>query len=317
MVSIEVVFLGTSAAMPTAERSLSSIVINRNSSLFIFDAGEGMQYNYIRAKLGFNKKTTLFVTHMHSDHILGILGFLQTLSLQGRKLPIDIFGPSSLQDFIVENIKILKIRLSFDLNIHTISGSHGVAVDDGEYMVLFCMSEHGPGICSFAYSFIEKDRPGKFDIKKAKSLDLPEGELYRLLQQGNDIVFGKRIIYSKDIVGRPRPGRKIGISGDTRPSDSLRNFFMGCDLLVFESTFMSNEIDKAKESFHSTAFETATLAKDASVHKLYMTHFSSRYKDLTPLLNEARSVFFNTELAFDLKVLTIDYIDSKLDRENI
>lgn len=307
MVSLKVTFLGTSAAMPTADRSLSSIVVNRNGTLLIFDAGEGMQYNFIRANLGFNKKTLLFITHLHSDHILGILGFLQTLSLQGRTLPIDIFGPKPLQDFISENIRLLQITLTFQINIHKISDSQGILVEEKEYKILYCKSEHGPGVCSYAYCVVEKDRPGKFDIKKAKTLEIPEGELYGLLQQGIDIVNKNRIIHSSEIVGQTRPGRKIGISGDTRPSENLCNFFRNCDLLIFESTFSSNELLKAKESFHSTAIESATLAKLASVHRLCLTHFSSRYKDLEVLLNEARSVFFSTELAFDLKTVCVNY----------
>ncbi len=307
MVSLEVIFLGTSAAMPTADRSLSSIVVNRNGTLLIFDAGEGMQYNFIRANLGFNKKTLLFITHLHSDHILGILGFLQTLSLQGRTLPIDIFGPKPLHDFIFENIKLLRINLTFQINIHKISDSKGILVDEKEYKILYCKSEHGPGVCSYAYCVVEKNRPGKFDIKKARTLEIPEGELYSLLQQGIDIVDKNRVIHSSEIVGQTRPGRKIGISGDTRPSENLCNFFKNCDLLIFESTFSSNELLKAKESYHSTAIETATLAKLASVHRLCLTHFSSRYKDLEVLLDEARSVFFPTELAFDLKTICVNY----------
>jgi ribonuclease Z len=309
MVCLEVIFLGTSAAMPTPDRSLSSVVINRNGTLLVFDAGEGMQYNFIRAKLGFNKKMILFITHMHSDHILGILGFLQTLSLQGRNLPIHIFGPSLLREYILENIKLLNIKLTFELFLHTISGLQGVALKNDDYEVLYCRSEHGPDVCSFAFCLVEKERPGKFDIKKARALGIPEGELYGLLQKGKDVIFENKVIYSKDLVGKARPGRRVGISGDTRPSNNLCNFFRGCDLLIFESTFASKEIDKAKESYHSTAIETAILAKEASVHKLCLTHFSSRYKDLTGLLNEARSILLNTELASDLKLLAIEYND--------
>lgn len=307
MVSLEVTFLGTSAAMPTVDRSLSSVVVNRNGTLHIFDAGEGMQYNFIRASLGFNKRTMLFITHLHSDHILGILGFLQTLSLQGRTMPIDIFGPEPLYDFIIENFRLLNVNLTFQINIHKILDSQGTLVEEKEYKILYCKSEHGPGICSYAYCLLENDRPGKFDIKKAKELGIPEGEMYGLLQKGFDIVDKNRVIHSSEIVGQKRPGRKIGISGDTRPSENLCSFFRNCDLLIFESTFSINELTKAKESYHSTALETATLAKMASVQRLCLTHFSSRYKDLNVLLNEARSVFLSTEIAFDLKLIRVDY----------
>ncbi|VFJ13715.1 ribonuclease Z [Candidatus Nitrosocosmicus franklandus] len=307
MVSLEVTFLGTSAAMPTVDRSLSSVVVNRNGTLHIFDAGEGMQYNFIRASLGFNKRTMLFITHLHSDHILGILGFLQTLSLQGRTMPIDIFGPEPLYDFIIENFRLLNVNLTFQINIHKILDSQGTLVEEKEYKILYCKSEHGPGICSYAYCLLENDRPGKFDIRKAKELGIPEGEMYGLLQKGFDIVDKNRVIHSSEIVGQKRPGRKIGISGDTRPSENLCSFFRNCDLLIFESTFSINELTKAKESYHSTALETATLAKMASVQRLCLTHFSSRYKDLNVLLNEARSVFLSTEIAFDLKLIRVDY----------
>ena len=126
-------------------------------------------------------------------------------------------------------------------------------------------------------------------------------------KKGFDIVDRNRIIHSSEIVGQARPGRKIGISGDTRPSENLCNFFRNCDLLIFESTFSFNELSKAKESYHSTAKETATLAKLASVHRLCLTHFSSRYKDLDVLLKEARSVFLSTEIAFDLKNIRVQY----------
>ncbi len=133
--------------------------------------------------------------------------------------------------------------------------------------------------------------------------------MYGLLQKGFDIVDRNRVIHSSEIVGQMRPGRKIGISGDTRPSENLCNFFRNCDLLIFESTFSFNELAKAKESYHSTAIETATLAKLASVHRLCLTHFSSRYKDLDVLLKEARSVFLSTEIAFDLKIVRVHYRD--------
>ena len=161
MVNLEVIFLGTSAAMPTEDRSLSSLVVNRNGTLLIFDAGEGMQYNFIRTRLGFNKKTMLFVTHMHSDHILGILGFLQTLSLQGRKTSVDIFGPELLYDFLIENMRLLQIKLTFQVHIHIILNSKGTLVEEKDYKILYCKSEHGSNICSYAYCLLENERPGR------------------------------------------------------------------------------------------------------------------------------------------------------------
>ncbi|MDQ4074060.1 MAG: ribonuclease Z [Thermoproteota archaeon] len=311
MANLEVTFLGTSAAMPSENRFLSSIVIERNGSLFIFDVGEGMQYNFIRAKrFGFNKKTMIFITHMHSDHILGLLGFFQTLSLQGRTLPIDIYGPELLHDFLVQNLNILHINLSFELNIHTVNSNKGILVLDKEYQVLYCRSDHGPNLHSFSFCLQENKRPGRFNLEKAKDLGIPEGNLYNRLQKGNDIYFNGRLIRSDDVVGPSRPGRKIGISGDTRPTAELADFFRSCDLLIFESTFKVSESSKAKESYHSTASESALLAKSAGVDRLCLTHFSTRYKDLGILLNEAKLEFEKVELAFDLKRIAVPYRDS-------
>ncbi len=307
MSNLDITFLGTSAAMPSENRFLSSIVINRNGTLFIFDAGEGMQYNFIRARFGFNKKTLLFITHMHSDHILGLLGFFQTLSLQGRNMPIDIYGPKSIYNFLTENFRILNINLSFPLNIYEISDNEGVLVTDKEYKIMYCKSNHGYGISSYAYSLVENNRPGKFSIEKAKELGIPEGVLYQMLQKGENIQFNNKLISSNTVVGPLRSGRKIGISGDTRPSSELCNFFKNCDLLIFESTFGSTELNKAKESFHSTAFEAASLAKSSEVYRLCLTHFSTRYKDLIVLLNEAKSVFPNVDISYDLKCISIPY----------
>ena len=307
MANLDIVFLGTSAAMPLENRFLSSIVISRDGTLFIFDAGEGMQYNFIRARFGFNKKIMLFITHMHSDHILGILGFFQTLSLQGRNLPIDIYGPKLLYNFLKENFKILGINLSFEINIHTIDDKEGILVTSKEYKIMFCKSNHGNDVCSFAYCLVENSRPGEFNIKKAKELEIPEGNLYQMLQNGKNIMFNHKLIASDTIVGPMRPGRKIGISGDTRPTNELCEFFKNCDLLIFESTFKSTELGKAKESFHSTALEAAKLAKLSCVHKLCLTHFSTRYRDLIDLLNEAKSVFSDVEIAHDLKSISVPY----------
>ncbi len=307
MANLDVTFLGTSAAMPSENRFLSSIVINRNGTLFIFDVGEGMQYNFIRARFGFNKKTLLFITHMHSDHILGLLGFFQTLSLQGRNLPIDIYGPKLLFNFLTENFRILSINLSFPLNIHIIDDNEGVLVTDKDYKIMFCRSNHGHDIPSYAYTLVENNRPGEFNVKKAKELGIPEGNLYQMLQKGENIHFNNNIISSNRVVGPLRSGRKIGISGDTRPTNELCKFFINCDLLIFESTFKSTELEKAKESFHSTASEAANLAKLSGVYRLCLTHFSTRYKDLIGLLNEAKSIFSDVDIAYDLKSISVPY----------
>ena len=304
MVNMKLIFLGTSAATPTMERGLSSIALVRGGELLIFDTGEGMQRNFIKARLGVNKKMKIFITHMHADHCLGLLGLLQTMSLQGREKAVDIYGPKKLSEFLKENMRIINFGLIFEINIHTID-NEGIVVREKDYQISCCNAEHL--IPAYAYSLIEYDRPGIFNVQKAKLLGIPQGELYRKLQYGHDIIYNGTIIKSTNVVGPSRSGRKIGISGDTRPTNKLKHFFENCNLLVFESTYGDDNNQKAIEYCHSTAAEAAMLAKKSHVKKLLLTHFSARYDDTSSLINEASIIHQNVEAAHDLKTVNIPY----------
>lgn len=308
MTELRITFLGTSAAVPTFKRGLSSIALTRGSELLLFDAGEGMQQNFIKARLGMNRKMKIFVTHMHADHCVGLLGLLQTMSLQGRQRAVDIFGEPRLAEFIKENMRIIHFGLVFEVNLHTIE-REGIVTKSRDYQITCCESSHS--VPAYSFCVTEFDRPGKFDIEEAKRLGIPEGELYSELQKGNDILMNGRTLCSSQVVGPPRPGRKIGISGDTRPTEKLRRFFKGCDLLIHESTYGQDEHAKAVESFHSTATEAAFLAKSCSAKKLYLTHFSARYENTIDLVNEARRIHNNTEAAEDLEVVYIPYAEDR------
>jgi ribonuclease Z len=306
MVDMKIVFLGTSAAIPTQNRGLSSIVIKRADELLIFDVGEGMQKNFLQAKLGINKKMKVFITHLHVDHCLGLLGFFQTISLLGRTKKIDIFGESRLREFINENFRIINIGLSFEIAIHVIDKEGVIAAED-DYQVSCCKANHS--VPAFSYCLKEHPRPGIFNIKKAVELGIPKGKLYHRLQNGEDVVVDGKLIKSNEIVGPKRKGRKIGISGDTRPSFKLRNFFDSCDILIFESTYIQDYQRKAIETFHSTSAEAAILAKESNCSKLILTHFSSRYNDPTILLDEARTIHNDVDLAEDMKAFYIPYVE--------
>lgn len=307
MVDMRIVFLGTSAAVPTSTRGLSSTVIVRGSELLIFDAGEGIQQNFIRSHLGVNKKIKIFITHMHADHCLGSLGLLQTLSLLGREAPIDIYGPPGYAEFVKANVKILAFGLIYEVRITSIK-DEGVVVQERDYSISCCKAQHI--IPAYAFCLNEYERPGKFDIKKVEKLGIPEGYLYKKLQNGEDVTYMGRRFLSVWVTGPRRPGRKVGISGDTRPTSRLRNFFRDCDLLVFDSTYSCDEFQMAKERFHSTSSEAALLADGAGVKKLLLTHFSARYKDTNQLVSEASSIHKNVEAAEDLKVIEVPYPDS-------
>lgn len=301
---MHVIFLGTSAATPTMTRGLSSLAIVRGGEVLLFDAGEGMQLNFIKSKIGMNKKMKIFITHMHADHCLGLLGLLQTLSLQGRENKIDIYGEPRLSEFITENIRIINFGLSYEVHLHIIE-SEGLVVKESDYEVTCCNATHSTS--AFSYSLTEINRPGIFNILEAKRLGIPEGELYGRLQNGEDIIYNGKAIFSSQVVGPQRPGRKVGISGDTRPSEKLRKFFMNCDVLVFEATYSQKLERKALLNFHSTAKEAAEIAVGSRVKKLLLTHFSARYIDTQEILREAKSVYGNVSVAEDLMIVPVPY----------
>jgi ribonuclease Z len=306
MVDMKIVFLGTSAAIPTEKRCLSSIAVKRGGELLIFDAGEGMQKNFLQAKLGINKKMKIFISHLHIDHCLGLIGFFQTMSLLGRTKKIDIYGESRLREFIEENFRIINITLAFEIEIHVID-KEGVIASEDDYQISCCKAEHS--IRAFSFCITEHPRPGVFDVEKASKLSIPKGELFQKLQHGEDVSVNGKLIKSNEVVGPKREGRKVGISGDTRPSIELKDFFNSCDILIFESTYNHDYQNKAKETFHSTSTEAALLAKESNCSKLILTHFSSRYDDPNILLEEAKTIHSNVDLAEDMKTFYVPYTE--------
>ena len=283
---MKLVFLGTSAAQPTENRGLSCICLERDGEILMFDAGESTQISYMKSGLGWNKKMKIFVTHLHGDHCVGILGLLQTMSMQNRTETLEIFGPSGIDEFIAANIKVLNFGLSFPVLINIIKDEK--IVDNKKFSIYTCKANHS--VIAYSYLFEEKDKPGRFNVKKAKELGIPEGELWNKLQNGNEINNNGNIIKPEQVLGEKRPGIKIGISGDTMPTKELEVFFKDCDYLVFDSTFVEEQKQRALDTCHSTAKEAAILGKNANVKNLILTHFSARYKDELRHLNEANKI---------------------------
>ena len=298
---MKLVFLGTSAAQPTENRGLTCICLEREGEILMFDAGEAAQISYMKSGLGWNKKMKIFVTHLHGDHCVGILGLLQTMSMQNRTETIEIFGPSGIDEFIAANIKVLNFGLSFPVLINTVR--EGKIFDDEKYSIRACKANHS--VIAFSYLFEEKDKPGRFNVEKAKELGIPEGELWNKLQKGKEITVNDNIIKPEQVLGEKRPGVKIGISGDTMPTEELESFFKDCDYLVFDSTFIDEEKQKAQETSHSTAKQAATLGKNANVKNLILTHFSARYKDEIGHLQEAQEIHNSVITAKDLLEIEI------------
>ena len=298
---MKIVFLGTSAAQPTERRGLSCICLEKEGEILMFDAGEAAQISYMKSGLGWNKKMKLFVTHLHGDHCVGILGLLQTMTMRNRTEPLEVFGPSGIEEFIGANIKVLNFGLSFPVLITTIK--EGKIFEDNTFSIFACKANHS--IVAYSYLFEEKDKPGRFSVENAKKLGIPEGELWKELQNGNEIKINDKIINPDQVLGEKREGKKIGFSGDTMPTKELEKFFEGCDFLVFDSTFLEEEKQKALDTCHSTAKQAATLAKNSNVKNLILTHFSARYKDETQHSAEAGEIHNSVITAKDLLEIEI------------
>ena len=293
---MKLVFLGTSAAQPTQKRGLSCLCLEREGEIIMFDAGESAQISYTKAGLGWNKKMKLFVTHLHGDHCVGILGLLQTMSMQNRTESLEIFGPKGIDEFLAANIKILNFGLPFSILITIVSA--GKIYENNKFLIHAAKANHS--ITAFSYLFEEKDKPGRFNVQKANELGIPEGELWNKLQNGEEVNNNGKTIRPEQVLGTKRPGKKIGISGDTMPTKELELFFNECDYLVFDSTFLDEEKQKAQDTCHSTAKQAAELGKNANVKNLILTHFSARYKDEIGHQNEAGKIHNSVITARDL-----------------
>jgi ribonuclease Z len=298
---MKLVYLGTSAAAPTPERSLTCICLVRENEVLMFDAGEGAQVAYLKAGLPWNKKMKIFVTHLHGDHCLGILGLLQTMSMQKRTESLEIYGPAGIEEFITANIKVLNFGLPFPVFITIVE--QGDVVNEKKYRISCCEAQHG--IPAFSYCFEENEKSGVFYPEKAKELGIPEGKMWQELQNGNSVEVNGVKIDSSQVTGDKRPGKKIGISGDTRPTEKLQNFFTNSDYLSFDCTFSFDLKDRAMETNHGTAKEAAELAKNANVKNLILTHFSARYSDESVLLDEAKQIHESVIAAKDLLEIEI------------
>jgi ribonuclease Z len=287
-------------------RGLPAIAIQREGSVILMDCGEGVQRQVLNQGIGLNKETSILITHLHGDHVTGLLGLLQTMSLAQRRKPLKIVGPSKLLKWLEVTIELLNIGLTFPVDFSP--AKQGTVLRTSDFRVRAKRALHS--VEAFSYIVEERNRPGIFFPDKAKVLGVPEGKLWSRLQKGRKVQLGGRIVSPSDVMGPPRPGRKIGYSGDTRPSPRFSRFFSGCDLLIFDSTFHGKDRDKAVERKHSTCLEAAEIAQKAGVHRLVLTHFSARYTSVASLVRQARSVFPETIAARDGLKVEVGYPSS-------
>jgi len=294
---MRIIFLGTGGSIPTRERGSPAIAIMRKREVILFDCGEGTQHRMAAAHVSFNRPTRIFVTHLHGDHVLGLPGLLQTMSLLEREIPLQIYGPRGLASFVGAFTSILGAP-TFPLEINELV-EEGVAYSGPEYRVEAVRADHEGE--SWSYGLFENPRPGRFHPERARMLGIPMGPLWRRLQYGERVVLDDgRVIEPEEVVDPPREGRKIIYSGDTRPSRALIRLAEGADILIHEATFDDGLAERAYRDGHSTARQAAEVALAAGARSLILIHISSRYPDASILLEQARAVFPNTMIAADM-----------------
>jgi ribonuclease Z len=293
---LRLTFLGTSAAAPTAQRNLTGLAVRRERELFQVDCGEGSQRQMIRFGTGFDV-AAIFFTHFHADHYLGAIGFLRTLSMLGREAPLDLYGPRPARRILETMLFTGTEKLVFDVSIREVAVGDRIR-RDGCDLVAFETDHRAPSV---GWALEEEARPGRFHPEKARSLGVPKGRLWGELQHGRAVKLPDgRAVEPAEVVEAPRRGRKIAVTGDTRPCRGTVAGAAGADLLVHDSTFGDTEQERAGETKHSTAREAARVAREAGVARLVLTHLSTRY-DHAPevLLAQAREEFPQVEVAFD------------------
>ena len=285
---LRLTFLGTSAAQPTTRRNLTSLAVRRERELFLVDCGEGTQRQMIRFGTGFDVDA-IFFTHFHADHYLGAIGFLRTLSMAGREAPLDVYGPSPAKRLLDVMLFAGTERLAFDVRIREVAPGEEIA-RDGCRMVAFETDHRTPSV---GWALVEDERPGRFHPETARSLGVPVGPLWGSLQHGHEVTLGDgRVVRPQDVLEPPRRGRRVVVSGDTRPCPGTVRAARSADVLVHDSTFGDPEQARAEETFHSTAREAGRVAREAGVGRLVLTHLSTRYdRDFAVLAEQAREEF--------------------------
>jgi ribonuclease Z len=303
---LSITFLGTSASIPTIDRNVAGLAVQREGETILFDCGEGSQRQMMRYGVGFTFRE-IFFTHYHADHMLGVTGLLRTLGLQDRSTPVMLYGPKGAQRVLGAAISLGIERNKFPVEILEVKPGDRLGRDD--YDVVVFETDHRADTVGFA--LVEHARLGRFNPARALELGIPEGPLWGALHRGKAITLPDgRTIAPSDLVGAPRRGRSLVYTGDTRPHLAVVEAAHGADLLVHEATFGGDEQERAKETGHSTAAEAARIAAEAGVRRLVLTHISSRYnRDTAELLAEAKAVFPETIIARDGMTLDVPYSD--------
>ncbi|MDG6229530.1 MAG: ribonuclease Z [Candidatus Thermoplasmatota archaeon] len=302
MTQLQLIFLGTGGSWPTVKRNVTSIAVKRGKDILLFDCGEGTQRQFQKSQLSYMQITSIFISHFHGDHFLGIPGLLQTMQLNDRKNPLHIYGPKGMIDLTHQLLSLGYFKPGYPIYAHEVDDNENILFKGFAVDVL----KVNHGIPSLGFRLVEEMRPGKFNKPKALALGIPEGPLFSQLQRGKTVTLSNGDIITPDMVlGPTRKGRTIVYSGDTRPVDNMVEFCKDSDVLIHESTFDSSHDDIAYQYGHSTARQAAEIAQKGNVQHLFLVHISPRYLDYRLILDEAKKVFSNSVVPKDFDVFTV------------
>jgi ribonuclease Z len=289
-------FAGTAGSVPTARRGLPATLLRAGGDRLLFDCGEGTQQQLLRS-VGLPELDAVFVTHFHLDHWLGVIGMVKSFDLRARERELVLYGPPGLRA-LIEAMRFVLGRTGYPLRIEELEPHEEVRFD-GYLVAAFPVEHRGP---AYGYAFVEDDRPGRFDAEAARALGVTEGPDFGRLQRGEEVGGVK----PEQVVGPERPGRRVVLSGDTKPCQTTEVYAHGADVLVHEATFLEDERVRARETGHSTAAQAAEIARDAGVRLLALTHLSTRYYP-RDVRDEARATFPGTVVPRDFDAIDIPF----------
>lgn len=303
--SYEVFVLGTSGMMPLPNRFLTSAMVRREGELFLFDCGEGTQVSLKMLNLHWKRINRIFISHMHADHVTGLPGLLMLSSQVDRDLPLYIYGPAKVKEYIDSNRKLLDMYINYEIIFQEVQP--GIVYENEQYSIEAIPLLHTKPC--FGYVMREKDRPGEFNVEKANALKIPMGPMWGQLQHGNDVQLEDgTIVKPSDVLGEKRHGVSFAYITDTVYLNHIAKHIKNVDLLLCEGMFERELEADAFEKKHMTSTQAAIIAKEANVGQLGLIHHSPRYtdKELRKLEEQAKEVFENTITCKDRMIFTLN-----------
>lgn len=292
---MKLVFLGSGGSWPTKDRNLSSVALKMNGDIILFDCAEGTQRQLFQSSFNFMHVNMILISHFHGDHFLGLPGLIQSMYLNDRKRPLHILGPKGTTETVRNLLSIGFFSPTFDILTKDLKDKDEINFEN--YTIKARDADHD--VPALAFSVEETKRKGRFHPEKALALGVPEGPLFRNLQNGEAVQINGKTIKPEDVMGAPRKGRKVVYSGDTRPSEAIGEMAKNCDVLIHDSTLSSELEEKAQKYGHSSTTQAAKIAKVANAKVLFLTHISPRYDDPQKLEDEAKKIFQYSFIAYD------------------